>query len=212
MCEYHTKDKAIRHLEITKTCLLRMRYFKPEGLGYSAERAEGIELARLKAEPRIRFPGHLRWETNLPIGAPLPPPPPGYVTTEELTARIQQRNQDPDDQGWGSVEDSKSQATESNLGDITSFLGPLRAVVFFYGGRRRQGDVAHFGRQEVEHVCRKQRGVALPVRASGGWNEEEEEEEKDGRGEGWAGGGGRRESGGSGDKLNTKGEVTYSVK
>ena len=32
----------------------------------------------------------------------------------------------------------------SNLGDITSFLGPIRALVLFYGGRRRQGDVAYF--------------------------------------------------------------------
>ena len=143
MREYHTKDKAIRHLKTTKTCLLRLRFFKPEGLGQSAETAEGIELARLKAEPMIRLPGPLMWETDLPIG-PLPAPPPGYVTPEELTARIQQRNQDPDDQKWGSVEDLKDQAKDSHIRDITSFLGPIRAIVFFYGGRRRQGDVAHF--------------------------------------------------------------------
>ena len=77
-----------------------------------------------------------------PIGDPLPPPPPGYVTPEEFTARFQQHNQVPDDQKWGSVEDLKDQAKESNLGDITPFLGP--ALVLFYGGRRRQGDVAHF--------------------------------------------------------------------
>ena len=91
----------------------------------------------------IRFPGPLRWEVDPPIGDPLPPPPPGYVTPEELTARIQQHNQDPDDQKWGSVEDLKDQAKESNLDDITHFLGPIRAVVLFYGGRMRQGDVAH---------------------------------------------------------------------
>ena len=128
MCEYHTKDKAIRHLKTTKTCLLRMRYFKPEGLGYRAE----------TTEPRIRLPGPLGWETDPPCGDPIPPPPQGYVTTEELTARIQQRNQDPDDQRWGSVEDLKDQAKESNLEDITPFLGPIRAIAFFYGGRRRQ--------------------------------------------------------------------------
>ena len=66
-----------------------------------------------------------------PPGAALLPPPPGYVTPEELTARIQQRNQDPEDPGWGSVEDLKEQAAVSNLGDITSFLGPIRALVFF---------------------------------------------------------------------------------
>ena len=72
MCEYHTKDKAIRHLKTTKTCLLRMRYFKPEGLGYSVEKAEEIELARLKAEPRIRLPGPLRWVTNPPLETQFP--------------------------------------------------------------------------------------------------------------------------------------------
>ena len=86
-----------------------MRYFKPEGLGHSVERAQGIELASLKVKPRIRLPGPLRWEVGPPIGDPLPPPPSGYVTPEELTARIQQHNQDPDDQKWGSVEDLKDQ-------------------------------------------------------------------------------------------------------
>ena len=89
-----------------------MRYFKPEGLGYSVARAEGMEFAKLKAEPRIRLPGPLRWEEDPSSGAPLPPPPPGYVTPEELTARMRQHNQDPDDQGWGSVEDLKDQAQE----------------------------------------------------------------------------------------------------
>ena len=42
ICEYHTKEKAIRHLKITKTCVPIMRYFHPEGQGYSVERAEGI--------------------------------------------------------------------------------------------------------------------------------------------------------------------------
>ena len=93
MREYHTKDKAIRHLKTTKTCLHRLRFFKPNGFGENAETAEGLELARLKTEPMIRFAGPLLWETNLPIG-PLPPPPPGYVTSEELAARIQLPNQD----------------------------------------------------------------------------------------------------------------------
>ena len=137
MWEYHTKEKAIRHLKNTKTCLPRMRFFCLGGFGYSVERAEGIGLARLKAEPRTRFIGPLRW-TEDPPGAALPPRPPGYVTPEELTARIQQRNQDPDDPGWGLVEDLKEQAAVSNLGDITSFLGPIRALVLFMtaGGDR----------------------------------------------------------------------------
>ena len=121
-----------------------MRFFSLEGLGYSKETAKGMEVARSKSEPRIRQAGPLRWTEDPPLGVPLPPPPLGYVTPEELTARIQQRNQDPDGPGWGSVEDFKNQAAASNLGDITPFLGPNRALVFFYGGRRRQGDVAHF--------------------------------------------------------------------
>ena len=32
----------------------------------------------------------------------------------------------------------------NNIKDITPFLGPIRAIVLFYGGRRRQGDVALF--------------------------------------------------------------------
>ena len=60
MWEYHTKEKAIRHFKITKICLPRMRVFNPEGLGYSKETAEGMELARLKSEPRIRLTGPLR--------------------------------------------------------------------------------------------------------------------------------------------------------
>ena len=51
------------------------------------------------------------------------------MTTEELTARSQQHNQDPDDQKLGSIEDLKDQAKGSGLGDITRFLGPIRAIV-----------------------------------------------------------------------------------
>ena len=99
MWEYHTKEKAIRHLKTTKTCLPRMRFFNPEGLGYSKETAEGMELARFKSEPRTRLARPIRWTEDPPLGLPLLPPPLGYVTPEELTARIQHRNQDPDDQG-----------------------------------------------------------------------------------------------------------------
>ena len=72
MCEYHTKDKAIRHFKTTKMCLFRMRYVKLEGLGYSAETPEGIEFAMLKTEPRIRLPGPLRWETDPPLETQFP--------------------------------------------------------------------------------------------------------------------------------------------
>ena len=71
MREYHTKDKAIRHLKTTQKCLHRLRFYKPNGLGESAETAEGLELARLKAEPMIRRAGPLLWEIYFPIG-PLP--------------------------------------------------------------------------------------------------------------------------------------------
>ena len=120
MREYNIKDKAIRHLKTTQKCLHRLRFYKSSGLGESAETAEGLELARLKAEPMIRRAGPLLWETYLPIG-PLPPPPPGYVTSEELAARIQIPNQDPDDQKWETVEDLKDQARDSHIEDITPF-------------------------------------------------------------------------------------------
>ena len=77
-----------------------MRYYCPEGLGYGKETAEGMDVARLKAEPRTRVIGPFRWTEDPPPGAAFLAPPPGYVTPEELTARIQQHNQDPDDQKW----------------------------------------------------------------------------------------------------------------
>ena len=49
-----------------------------------------------------------------PLGVPLPLPQFGYVTPEELTARINQRNQDPDGPGWGSVEDSINNNINNN--------------------------------------------------------------------------------------------------
>ena len=67
---------------------------------------------------------------------PLPPPPPGYVTSKDLAARIQLPNQDPDDQKWGTVEDLKDQARASHIGDITPFLGPIRAIMLFLGGQK----------------------------------------------------------------------------
>ena len=144
MREYNTKDKAFRHLKTTKTCLSRLRFYRPNGLGHQAETAEGLELARLKAAPMFRLPGPVQWEANLHIG-PLPPPLKGYITSEQLANRTQNPNQDPDDQNWGSVEDLREQArSTNNIRDITPFLGPIRAIVLFYGGRRRQGDVAHF--------------------------------------------------------------------
>ena len=44
---------------------------------------------------------------------------------------IQQRNEDQDYPSWGTVEDLKTKAAESDIGDITPFLKPVRAIVFF---------------------------------------------------------------------------------
>ena len=49
----------------------------------------------------------------------------------------------------GTVEGLKHQGQQSDISDITSFLGPVRAIVLFYGGRRRIGDVAHFCEMRV---------------------------------------------------------------
>ena len=46
MWEYHTKDKAIRHLQTIQTCLPKLRFFAPDGLGYGREVATGAELMR----------------------------------------------------------------------------------------------------------------------------------------------------------------------
>ena len=96
-----------------------MRFY-PQGLGYGKEIAEGAELARQKDPRKIRN-GPLRWPQQLPAGAVLPPLPPGYVTPEELRARMQQRNEDQDDPSWGTVEDLKTEPEASDIGDITPF-------------------------------------------------------------------------------------------
>ena len=85
----------------------------------------------------------------MPPGAVLPLAPLGYITPEELAAMNQQHNQEQDDIKWGTVEDLRHQAQQSDMKDITSFLGPIRAIVFFYGGRRRKGDVAYFYEMRV---------------------------------------------------------------
>ena len=141
--EYRTKDKAIRHFKTTKNCLQRLRFYQPNGIRERAETAEGMELARQKAEPMTRLPGPLRWDNSHPIG-PIPPPPRGYVTFEELAARLEIPNQDLEDQKWGTVVDLQEQAKNACISDITPFLEPIRAIILFYGGRRRQGYVAHF--------------------------------------------------------------------
>ena len=76
---------------------------------------------RQQANPRRRLIGPLRWPQDLPEGAILSPPRPGYVTPEELRAMFQQRNEDQDDSSWGTVEDLKTKASESDISDITPF-------------------------------------------------------------------------------------------
>ena len=44
----------------------------------------------------------------------------------------------------GTMEDLQYKAQQSDINDITPFLSLVWAVVLFYGGRRRIGDVAHF--------------------------------------------------------------------
>ena len=99
-------------------------------------------------ETKSQLEEKITWASEVaqdpPLGGILPPAFPGYVTPEELTAMIQQRNQEQDDPSWGTVEDLKTKVVESDIDDITPYLGPVRAIVLFYGSRRRQGDVAHF--------------------------------------------------------------------
>ena len=94
----------------------------PQGVGYGREVARGAELTRQKAHPRRRLIGPLRWTQDFPAEAILLLPLPGYVTPEELRAMIQQRNEDQDDPSWGTVEDLKVQAAESDIGDNTHFM------------------------------------------------------------------------------------------
>ena len=93
----------------------KLRFFAPQGLSYGRTVAEGLELARQKANQIRRLTGPLRWTEEFPAVASLPPAPPGYATPEELRARIQQRNEDKDDPSWGTVEDLKTEAAESDI-------------------------------------------------------------------------------------------------
>ena len=98
----------------------KLHFFAPQGLGYGKEVAEGAGLARQKANPIRRLIGPLKWLEEFPAGAILPSSP-GYVTPEELKARIQQRNVDNDDPSWGTVEDLKTEVAKSDIGDMTPF-------------------------------------------------------------------------------------------
>ena len=86
---------------------------------------------------------------SMPEGAVLPPAPPAYITPEDLEAMVQHHSQEQDGLSWGTVDDLKRQAQQSDINDITPFLGLVRAIVFFHGGRRRIGDVAHFCEMRV---------------------------------------------------------------
>ena len=105
-------DKAFKEF---KKCLPKLRYFAPQWLGYGKEAAEGAEFARHTANPITRLIGPPRWTEDPLAGAVWPPALLGYVTPEELTAQIQQRNQDQDDPSWGMVEDLKVEAAASDI-------------------------------------------------------------------------------------------------
>ena len=62
---------------------------------------------------------------------------------------VKHYSQERDDLSWGTIEDLKHQAQQPDISYITPFLVPVRAIVLFYGGRRRIGDVAHFCEMRV---------------------------------------------------------------
>ena len=63
-------------------------------------------------------------------GGGTPTGPLGYITPEEFEAMVQHHNQEQDDLSWGTVEDLQHQAQQSDINDITPFLGPVRAIFF----------------------------------------------------------------------------------
>ena len=64
---------------------------------------------------------------------------------------------------WGTVEDLKVEAEESGIQEITPFLCPVRAIVLFYRGRRRTGDVAHFCEMRVARCVVEEFRIAVCV-------------------------------------------------
>ena len=125
-----------------------MRFFALEGIGYGKETAKKPELTRRKAKTCERLKAFLILPQSLPAGAVMPLAFLDYVTPEELEAMVQLHNQEQDDVSWSTVEDLKIQAQQSDINHINPFLGPVSAVVFFYGGRRRTGYVARFCEQK----------------------------------------------------------------
>ena len=141
--EYNTKQRANSHLNTTKTCLPLVRFYATGGVGYGNKVATGAVLAQQKAKTCLKLNVPLRWPSSLPPGAVLPPAPLGYVTPEDLSAMNQQHNQEQDVIKWGTVEDLRHQAQQPDIKDINPFLGPIRAILLFDGGRREEKGSSH---------------------------------------------------------------------
>ena len=137
-----TRSLAITHLKNTSECLAAMRHLFPNGGVHGAEVAKGAELAMRDKREAYRLPGPEL--APAPAGAAMPPAPPGHLTPEEVNKFEDEQEEDPPDRNEGTVSAMSQNPARCTLHDITPYLGPIRVAFLFYGGGRRDGDVAHF--------------------------------------------------------------------
>ena len=115
------------------------------GYGREPEINKGPELARLSIKQPRRLLGPRPWYYD-PQGKvillPPPPPPQGYYSPEMVEGVHASTQQEEGIEG--TFAELRQDDRRHNVADITPFLGPIRAILLLYGGRRRSGDVAHF--------------------------------------------------------------------
>ena len=152
--QYHTRNKAIRHLKTSENCSPSLRYHSPAGLGHGAEVARGARWYQFEHTRYTFIPGPSGWRLPLvPVGTVLPPALPGYITPEELAALHQDPPDDPALADYASPQAIRQHPSTAQIADITLYLGTFRAILLFCGGRRRPGDVAHFCELRIASVA-----------------------------------------------------------
>ena len=88
---------------------------------------------------------------------------PGYITPEELAALQQGPPDEPALADYTSPQAIRLHLFIALIADIAPYLGPVRAILLFYGCRRRPGDVAHFCEQRVASVALQNIKLAVCV-------------------------------------------------
>ena len=145
--DFHTRNRAVRHLKTASLCLTKLRCAFPRpfeaGFVHGPEVATGTELLEREGRP-VRVLGPKPMAKPAPRDAPLPPPPAGYLAPEQIKEFQQLADDQEAAARYGTLVGIAAAPSLSQIADITPLLGPLRILLLLYGGRRRPGDVAHF--------------------------------------------------------------------